>query len=290
MKLFFRELMHDDIPAIRDICKDMWEGHDYVPYVIEDWLNDKNSLNYGAFIDETKNQLVAFSRVKLYNKKLAWFEGGRVKISYQNQGIGRALAKYGIDYANQLNIKVAQYATSSKNLGSISVANHFGFKIKKSMNVLDAERKDIEINGEPSLIVEKISAKEAKNRYKNFGIAPEDELCMGWTYIPLKYISDEDGEWYISNSNAILQKVKFRREQIKESPKEDEIWLIVYGIPKIAIKLIQYIIQEELKSIESKFFELFCHPHIAKKVEKMGFSYYEGEPFGVVLFEKILSE
>ena len=290
MKVYFRELIHEDIPAIRDICKDMWEGHDYVPHVIEEWLDDKDSLNYGAFIDESKKELVALNRIKLYNKKLAWFEGGRVKISYQNQGIGRALAKYGLDHAYKLNVKVAQYATSSKNLGSISVAKHFGFKSKKSMNVLDAEREDIKFNGDLSLNVEKISAKEAIKRYKDFDITPKDEVCMGWTFIPLKYISDEDGEWYINNSNTILQKVKFKREQIKEGPREDEIWLIVYGKPKIAIKLIQYAIQEELKSIESKFFEVFCHPHIAKKVEKMGFSYYEGEPFGVVLFEKILSE
>ncbi len=290
MNLYFRELKTDDIFAIRDICKDMWEGHDYVPYVIKEWLDDKDSLNYGAFIDEYKKKLVAFSHVKLYNKKLAWFEGGRVKISHQKQGIGRALAKYGIDYAYKNNIKVVQFATSSKNIGSITVAKHFGFKSKKIMNVLDAERKDIKFKGDPSLNVEKISAKEAIKRYKDFDIAPKDEVCMGWTFIPLKYISDEDGEWFISNSNAILQKVKFKREQIKEGPREDEIWLIVYGKPRIASKLIQYIIQEELKSIESKFFEIFCHPHIAKKVEKRGFSYYEGEPFGVVLFEKILNE
>ena len=290
MKVYFRELIHEDIPAIREICKDMWEGHDYVPHVIEEWLDDKDSFNYGAFIDKTKKELVAFNRVKLYNKKLTWFEGGRVKISYQKQGIGRELAKYGIDYADKLNIKVAQYATSSKNLGSISVAKHFGFKNKKSMNVLDAERKDIKIKGNLSLSVEKISAKEAIKRYKDFDTNLGEEICMGWTFIPLKYISDEDGEWYLYNSNAILQKVKFKREQIKEGPREYEIWLIVYGKPKIAIKLIQSILKEELKSKDSKFFEIFCHSHIAKKVEKMGFSYYEGEPFGVVLFEKILSE
>ena len=289
MKVYFRELIHEDIPAIRDICKDMWEGHDYIPHVIEEWLDDKDSLNYGAFTDESRKELIAFNRVKLYNNELAWFEGGRVKLSYQKQGIGRALAKYGLDYVHKLNVKVAQYATSSKNLGSISVAEHFGFNSKKSMNVLDAEREDIKFNGDLSLNVEKISTKEAIKRYKDFDIALGDEVCMGWTFIPLKYISDEDGMWYIYNTNAILQKVKFKREQIKEGHREDEIWLIVYGKPKIAIKLIQSILKEELKSKESKFFEIFCHPHIAKKVEKIGFSYYEGGPFGVVLFEKILS-
>lgn len=290
MKIYFRKLTYDDIPAIKDICKDMWEGYDYVPYVIEDWLNDKDSFNYGAFIDETKKKLVAFNRIKLYNKQLAWFEGGRVKLSYQKQGIGRALAKYGIDYANKLNIKIAQFATSSKNLGSISVAKFFGFRSKKSMNVLDAERKDLKLNDYPSLKVENISAKEAIKRYRDFNINLGNELCMGWTFMPLKYISDKDGEWYVCNNNAILQKVKFNRKQVKESPKEDEIWLIVYGRPKVAVKLIQYILREELKSKENKCFEVFCHPQIAKKVEKMGFSYYEGQPFGVVLFEKILSD
>ena len=94
MNIYFRELIFDDIPAVRDICIDMWEGHDYVPYVIEDWLNDKDSSNFGAFLDEAKKKLVGFSRVKIYNKKLAWFEGGRVKKSFQKQGIGKALAQY----------------------------------------------------------------------------------------------------------------------------------------------------------------------------------------------------
>jgi len=289
MNVYFRKLIHDDIPAIREICKDIWEGYDYVPHVIEEWLTDKVSLNFGVFKNETK-EMVGFSRIKLYSNEVAWLEGGRVKIPYQKQGIGKVITNYSIDYAYKANIKVAQYATSSKNLGSISIAKYFGFKNKKSMNVLEAERNNIRLRGDSYLKVEKISAKEARKQYNNFNIGLGDEVCMGWSFVPLNYISDEDGEWYVYNSAAILQKIKFKRIQIKEGPGEYEIWLIVYGKPKIAVKLIQYILQEELNSIKSKYFEIFCHPHIAKKVEKMGFSYYEGEPFGVVLFEKNLSE
>jgi len=290
MKLYFRELTYKDIPAIKDISKDIWEGHDYVPHVIEEWLKDKNCMNYGAFKDENHTEMVAFSRVKLYNKKIAWLEGGRVKISYQKQGIGKTIAKYGIDYANKLNAKVAQYATSSQNFGSISIAKYFRFRRKKSMNVLDAERKDIKLSRVPSRKIDKISINEAKKLYKTYDIGPGDELCVGWSYIPINYLSDDESEWYIHNSDAILQKIKFERVQNQKYPKENEVWLIVYGKPKGAYELVQYTMQQELKNKESNYFEIFCHPNIANLIEKIGFFYYEGEPFGVVLLEKILSE
>ncbi|MFX1314470.1 MAG: GNAT family N-acetyltransferase [Promethearchaeota archaeon] len=290
MKIYFRELVYDDIPAINDISKDIWEGRDYIPHVIEQWLKDENSMNYGAFKDENYTEMVAFSRVKLYDNDLAWLEGGRVKISYQRQGIGKAIAKFGIDYAYKLNVKVAQYSTSSQNLGSISIAKYFGFKRKKSMNVLDAERKNIKLSKVPSLKLEKMTLSKAKKLYKNYDIGPGDELCVGWSYIPIKYLSDDESEWYIYNSDAILQKIKFKRIQNKEYPQENEVWLIVYGKPKVAYELIQYILQEELKNRENTYFEIFCHPNVANLIEKIGFFYYEGKPFGVVLFEKLLEK
>ena len=47
MKVYFRELTPEDIPAIKDISKDIWEGDDYIPYVIQEWLQEKNCMNYG---------------------------------------------------------------------------------------------------------------------------------------------------------------------------------------------------------------------------------------------------
>jgi len=286
MRLFFRKLTTDDIPAIEDISKDIWEGEDYIPQVIENWLQDKNCMNYGTFLDEKREEMVGFGRVKLFAKEIAWLEGGRVKTEYQKQGIGREMIKYAIDYASSLEVKAAQFDTSSKNIGSVALAKHFGFKRKKSMNVLRAERKDIKPFKTPSIVVRKISATEAKELYKNFNIGVGNEICMGWNYKPLKYISDEDGEWYIINSKVILQKVKFKSIPVRESPEEKEVWMIVYGRPKLAIELIKYILQKEFKYKENKTFGVFCSPEIAGSVEDLGFSYNEGEPFAVVLYEK----
>ncbi len=85
MRIYFRELTPDDVPAIKDISKDIWDGDDYIPYVIQDWLQDKNCMNYGTFIDEAKTELIGFGRVKSYDKDIAWLEGGRIKVSYQGK-------------------------------------------------------------------------------------------------------------------------------------------------------------------------------------------------------------
>ena len=288
MEIYLRELTFDDIQAIKDISKDIWEGWDYVPGVIEYWLKDKNSLNYGAFKDENKLEMVGFGRVKIINDYLAWLEGVRVKVEYQQQGIGRKMMKYAIEFAYNVNAKVAQYDTSSKNLGSHSLAKFFGFKRKKSLNVLDAEKEEIQITGNSNLEITKISAQKAKDIYETLDIGPGNEICMGWSYIPLNCITDDYGEWYVHDSDAIVQKIKFKRTILQESPSKNEVWLITYGNPKIAFELIKAVLYKELQNEESNYFEVFCHPDIANLVETVGFYYYEGEPFGVVLFEKDL--
>ena len=120
------------------------------------------------------------------------------------------------------------------------------------------------------------------------GIGQGDEVCMGWSYIPLKYISEEHGSW-IYNKEAILQKVEFGRSHDYELPSEQELWMIVYGMPKAARELIQYTIQKETESEEPIFFEMFCKPDVVDLIKKMGFKYPEDDRFGVILFEKALN-
>jgi GNAT superfamily N-acetyltransferase len=266
MKLFYRKLTTEDIPAIKDISKDIWEGEDYVPQVIED--------------------MVGFGRVKLFTKDIAWLEGGRVKTEYQKQGIGREMIKYALNYASQVNAKVAQYDTSSKNLGSVALAKYFGFKSKKSMNILGAERLQVKPFKSRHLEVKKVSVDEAKELYKNLDIGPGDEVCIGWSYKPIEAISEEDGEWYIVNSKAILQMIKFDGGG---GPEDKFVWMIIYGKPEIAIELIKSNLQRELRYKENKTYDIFCSSEIAGLVENLGFSYDEGEPRAVVLYEKTLN-
>ncbi len=287
MKVYFRELMREDIPAIKDISKDIWEGDDYIPYVIEEWLQEKNCMNYGTFLDENKTELIGFGRVKLYSNDIAWLEGGRIKVSYQGQGIGKLQLNYAIEYAKKIGAKVTQYDTGSKNFASISLARTFGFKQKKCMDLVEAKSTDIDIKGKITAQIQKLTAEEAKEFYKDFDIGPGNEICIGWSFIPLENISEKHGSW-IYNKDAILQKITFGSSVDYESPSEQEIWMIVYGKPKATLELIQYSIQKELESKKSKIFEIFCRVNTVDLLKEIGFKYYEDERFGVLLFEKSL--
>ena len=110
-KIKIRQLSHHDIPQIQGISKDIWEGDDYIPDVIDKWLNDPNGHPFGLFhelnpkVDADQKlsepELIAFGRVKFLNPQRAWLEGGRVKARYQKQGIGKILTEYAMNYAIQ---------------------------------------------------------------------------------------------------------------------------------------------------------------------------------------------
>jgi RimJ/RimL family protein N-acetyltransferase len=288
MKVYFRKLNIEDIPAIKDISKDIWDGDDYVPYVIDKWLQDKKSMNYGTFKDKKKTELIGFGRVKIYDKELAWLEGGRIKVSYQGQGIGKKQLGYAVEYADKSGIKVAQYDTLSKNFASISLAEFYGFRKKKSMELVKANSDNIKLSKKISPKVNILTAKDVKKIYKDFDIGPGDEICIGWSYIPLKYITDDHGTW-IYNRDAILQKIEFERFYDHEIPSEQEVWMIVYGKPKAARELIQFTIQKETEYKGTKIFEVFCRPDVVNLIKEMGFKYYEDERSSVILFEKVFN-
>ena len=249
MNLYFRNLTNEDIPAILDISKDIWEGDDYIPDVIERWLNEKDHLAYGTFLDEEMKELIGFGRVKLFSNGVAWLEGGRVKVSHQKKGIGREQLKYAIDYAIKVGAKVAQYDTSSRNFGSISLAKFHGFEEKKRTEVLESDLSDLKLKEYDFSTIRKISNEEAKEIYKKMDIGPGDELNIGWSYIPLANLEDKNSLW-LTNSDAILQKIDIRSRTLPEKPRENEVWIVVYGDPEAVSQLISYVVDHELNKDE----------------------------------------
>ena len=288
MNLYFRELTAEDLPAILDISKDIWEGEDYVPNVIEKWLQEKGSMAYGAFLDESRKELIGFGNVKIFPNGGAWLEGGRVKVSHQKQGIGRDLMKYAINYAIQVGAKIAQFDTSSRNFGSLALAKYFGFREKKRIDVLFCKANDVKLTNKPITNVNCITLKEAKEIYNKIDIGPGDEVCIGWSYVPIQYLLEKNSTW-IKKDNAIMQLIRITSSPVQEGPDENSLWMITYGDDNTAFNLIQFAISNEVKNQKIEYLDVFCSPEVAKMIQEIGFSYWEDESNGVVLVEKELT-
>ena len=291
MKLYFRDLTKKDISAILDISKDIWEGDDYIPDVIERWLNDKDNLAYGAFLEEEMKELIGLGRVKMFPNGVAWLEGGRVKMTHQKQGIGRNLMKYAIDYAIQAGARVAQYDTSSRNFGSKSLAKFHGFEEKKRMEVLECEVNKLQPREYDFSDIREISNEEAKKTYSRMDIGPGEEINIGWSYIPLSSLEDKNSLW-LTNSEAILQKIDIQSHTQPENPRENEVWIIVYGDPLAVCKLISYTLNFEINKDEIDLIELYCKTEALEYIKELGFKdpSWEDEPVAVVLYEKKLNQ
>ncbi|MFX0033014.1 MAG: GNAT family N-acetyltransferase [Candidatus Hermodarchaeota archaeon] len=290
MDLYFRELDYDDIPQILEITKDIWEGEDYIPNIIEPWLKDTNCMNYGGFKDKAKTQLIGFGRVKIFPSRMAWLQGGRVKVDLQKKGVGKALMKYAIDYAKKVGAKVAQYDTSSENVASLALAKYFGFKEKKSMEILESKSENLIIYEREIKGVNEFSLNKAKEIYKRLNIGPGNEICIGWSFVPLDYLREENSNWFVKD-DAILQKIKLKQPSTQEGPISKELWMITYGNELNVKELIEFTLLNEVKAKENEIFVIFCKPEIVEFVKKLGFSYphWENKPLRVKLFEKILN-
>ena len=165
---------------------------------------------------------------------------------------------------------------------------YFGFKQKKHMELVQASSENIKITRNVIPKFDNLTAEEVKEHYKEFDIGPGTEICVGWSYIPLNYLTDKQGFW-MYNEDAILLKMEHRNIHNSEVPLENEIWLIPYGKPKAVLDLIQYAVQKELETNESIVFEVFCKSEVADLLKKIGFNPYEDERLCVILFEKILN-
>jgi ribosomal protein S18 acetylase RimI-like enzyme len=287
MKVFFRKLKNSDIPLINEISEEIWEGDDYVPSVIENWLKQENCLNYGAFEDLEKTSLIGFGRVKYYPNGVAWLEGGRVRPSYQRKGIGKQLIHYALTEAQKAGVEIAQYDTSSKNQGSIALAREFGFNKKKQMEVLFFESSGLQLVPKNSneIEIERIDALRAKSLYKTMDIGPGNEICIGWSYIPLDFLNDNEFNW-LKLHKSILLTPNSITNTIYEKPKEEELWMIAYGEPSENKGLIKYLLSIMIQHYLYKKIVAFCQLETAKIIQRMGFRYENNEPSGVVLFEK----
>jgi ribosomal protein S18 acetylase RimI-like enzyme len=114
-----------DRSRIVEISSQIWEGHDYVPELLDEWLADSGGEVIGAVLD---GRLVGFARRTWLAPGLAWFEGIRTDPAYRGRGIGRAITEYLIDRVRAANASRISLSTHVTNAASIHIIESYGFE------------------------------------------------------------------------------------------------------------------------------------------------------------------
>lgn len=91
--LTIRPLRPADRERVLEIVADVWEGHDYLPQVLDDWLADPAG-NFQA--GELEGVVVAVHRWRPIQRTVAYYEGLRVASAHRRRGVGRAMLRAAI--------------------------------------------------------------------------------------------------------------------------------------------------------------------------------------------------
>lgn len=108
--LTLRPMRPADRPRVFEISKDVWDGHDYIPRVFDDWVADAGSTFDAAELDGV---VVGLQRLRPYAAGLIWYEGLRVASTHRRKGLARAMLAAAVATAKDHGFREIRLATGN---------------------------------------------------------------------------------------------------------------------------------------------------------------------------------
>ncbi len=177
MDISFRLATPADRPRILKIAAQVWEGDDYVPDVIDDWLAPGSAALVVACVGGV---LVAFGRYDRLLPDYVWLEGLRTDAAWQGRGIAKAVTAHMLERGQADGVVRIGLSTYLDNLASQRVVESYGFRRTADFVYLEA-RADAPARGhaQPSARVVAVSPGEAAAF-----IAGSASLALGGGFLP----------------------------------------------------------------------------------------------------------
>jgi GNAT superfamily N-acetyltransferase len=119
-----RPALQRDLEDIREFCRTIWNGHDYVPDVMENWIRDSEGI---FAVAEYESHAIACSKVTLLVSGQWWLEGFRVDPEYQGLKVGSLMHGYVDEWWCSHGNGVLRLMTNSKNKAVHHLCEETGF-------------------------------------------------------------------------------------------------------------------------------------------------------------------
>ena len=132
-----RRATPSDRERILAISAGVWEGNDYVPIVLDEWLTDPGGELLAVDVDGV---LASFAYLTWLLPGHAWLQGIRTDPAYRGKGIGRALSQALVEKARQDGAVRISLSTYFDNTPSIRIIESLGFERVASFVFLERNR------------------------------------------------------------------------------------------------------------------------------------------------------
>ncbi|MBC7221853.1 GNAT family N-acetyltransferase [Candidatus Bipolaricaulota bacterium] len=134
MSIKVRPAAPKDREGILAISRRIWEGEDYVPFVLDQWLAEG-----GLIVAELSGEVAGFAKTTELAPGELWLEGLRVHPEHQGKGIAKTLARAQLDLALAQRPQVVRLATVEANEASLHIARELGFREVARFFYLEAD-------------------------------------------------------------------------------------------------------------------------------------------------------
>ncbi len=181
MKISIRKIEPADKKRILKISSKIWGGHDYIPYVFDEWVKDRNSSFVCAELDGT---IVGLGRYVRLTKDYVWLEGLRTAPAYQGHGVGNALTNYFIELGVKEGVETLALSTYIENYSIIHIIEKNGFRKVAYFIFFEALRKRKIFKEAQFTSIEKIGTEEAEHfiSNSNFSRMSNGYFPYGWEF------------------------------------------------------------------------------------------------------------
>lgn len=122
-ELTLRPMRAADRERVVQISRDIWDGHDYLPRVFDEWLADAGAAFQAA---ELEGVVVGVQRLRPIAPGLVWYEGLRVASTHRRQGLARAMLAYAIADAREQRFREMRLGTG--NADAVPLFESMGFR------------------------------------------------------------------------------------------------------------------------------------------------------------------
>jgi ribosomal protein S18 acetylase RimI-like enzyme len=124
LNIVCRLAIHADTPDVIELTKTIWEGHDYVPEVWEEWLADKQGR---LLVAEHKGKVLGISKLSRLSHEDWWMQGLRVHPQYEGLGIASQLTDATVQAWLEIGSGTVRLGTASFRLPVQHMCKRLGF-------------------------------------------------------------------------------------------------------------------------------------------------------------------
>jgi RimJ/RimL family protein N-acetyltransferase len=208
-----RRVRVSDREDIFQISSKVWGGHDYLPFVFDEWLASPKCHTYGV---EVEGRIVAVANLRLVDgKKTGWMEGLRVHPDCRRRGYADMLTRHFVELGEELKVQRLRYSTGGNNRASVKLAKKAGFKRLFKLSAFWHDDLNTTARSKPpSRVITEATPQEAYELSRTLqALAPHGILVYDWKAIDgtlrgFKEVA-KDHTFYVSKKKGKLTAFSF---------------------------------------------------------------------------------